>query len=163
MDDNRNIFAKMADYLYTEESQKKAYLHGCANCICLMQNLMQITVKLDDLISPDIQLKDIKVMKVMLHNNKILTQEDINMCKALEMPIVACNFSPRTQNGLIKMEIRTVKELLERIPDGKINYIRGFGRKCVAEIMAFLNDNNLYFGMMTEPVVIEKYAIYKWK
>lgn len=61
------------------------------------------------------------------------------------------------------MEIRTVKELLERIPDGKINYIRGFGRKCVAEIMAFLNDNNLYFGMMTEPVVIEKYAIYKWK
>ena len=163
MNDNKNIFVKMANYLYKEDAQKEAYLHGCANCICLMQNLMQTTVKLDDLIPPDTQFKDIKVMKVMMHNNKILTQEDINMCKTLDMPIMACNFSPRTQNVLIKMEIRTVKELLEKRPEGKLNHIRGFGRKCVAEIMAFLNDNNLYFGMMTEPVVIEKYAIYKWK
>lgn len=163
MPDKNNVFVKMANYLYKEDALKEAYLRGCANGICLMQNLMNTTVTMNDLISPEDQKRDIKAMNVMIHNNKVLTEEDIIMLKTLDMPITACNFSPRTSNGLIKHDIKTVKDLLEKIPDGNLSQIRGFGRKCISEIMDFFDEHHLYFGMMEEPIVFEKYAIFKWK
>lgn len=160
---NKNIFLKMANYLYKEDDLKKAYLRGCANGICLMRNIIDTVAKVDDLLPVEDQIQDVKVLNALIHNNRILSEEDVRICKLLDKPVTACNFSPRSLNGLTRMNIRTVKDLVEKIPDGDLNSLRGFGRKCVNEVMGFLNDNNLFFGMMTDPIVMEKYAIYKWK
>ena len=160
---NKNIFIKMANYLYKDDAQKEAYLRGCANGMCLIKNVLDTKVKLDELISIEDQIHDIKVLNALIHNNRVLTEDDVKMCKMMDKPITACNLSPRALNGLAGMDIRTVKDLVEKISDGDLNSLRGFGRKCVAEVLNFLNDNNLYFGMMKDPIINEKYAIYKWK
>ncbi len=160
---NKNIFLKMADYLYEEDAQKKAYLRGCADVICLMRNSLDTVVKVDELITDDDQFQDIKVLNTIIYNNRQLTEEDVKICKLLDKPITACNLSLRSLNALTKIEVKTVKDLLEKFPDGDLSVLRGIGRKSRAEINNFLNENNLFFGIMSDPIVIEKYAIYKWR
>ena len=60
---NKNIFIKMANYLYKDDAQKEAYLRGCANGMCLIKNVLDTKVKLDELISIEDQIHDIKVLQ----------------------------------------------------------------------------------------------------
>ena len=61
------------------------------------------------------------------------------------------NRQNETYRMLIAICNLVVKSLLQTTEDG------------TEKIMDFFDEHHLYFGMMDEPIVFEKYAIFKWK
>jgi DNA-directed RNA polymerase subunit alpha len=93
-------------------------------------------------------IKDILAGKSMVIEEDT-TQAAQHQSAVLETPVTDFDLSVRTRNGLRKMNIRTLADLL-KITEAELRNFKNFGEQSIAEVKAMLAQRDLKLGQAVE-------------
>ena len=95
-------------------------------------------------------LRDAKASKVMYYDEES-EQRRTKRSQVLEVPVTDFELSVRSRNCLIKMNIRTLGDLIRHTEQELLSY-KNFGETSLQEIKDVLASKSLYLGMAAEAV-----------